>query len=505
MKSTIINSFLSWYFKNRLPQVEFSLLNPAETQYNIFNDLIFKGSRTEFGRIHNFKNISTVEDFQKNVPLQDYESLKPYIKRMLNGEQHLLWPSEITWFAKSSGTTSDKSKFIPVSFEALEDCQFKGGRDALTFYCTKNTNTKVFQGKGLLIGGSHEINPLSENMYCGDLSAVIMNNLPFWVNLLSTPKPEIALMANWEEKLEKIAWATIDEDVTSISGVPTWTLLLFKRLLEITGKKSMLDVWPNLELYIHGGVNFAPYREQFKNYIPSPNMHYIETYNASEGFFGIQESPGSEGMLLMVDYGIFYEFIPMEEFESENPKTITLGEVEIGKNYAVVISTNAGLWRYKIGDTIKFTSVKPYRIHISGRVKHFINAFGEELIVDNSDHAIAEASKQTNAKVTDYTAGPIYIEGNEKGGHEWIIEFDALPADINLFTEILDKTLQSLNSDYEAKRHKDMALKLPVVHVAPKGTFYEWLKSKGKLGGQHKIPRLSNDRKYLEEIMKFVK
>ncbi|NUM31022.1 MAG: GH3 auxin-responsive promoter family protein [Bacteroidetes bacterium] len=473
-------------------------------QYDIFNELIFKGSRTEFGKIHNFYEIHSVEDYQKNVPLQDYESLKPFIKRMLNGEQHLLWPSEITWFAKSSGTTSDKSKYIPVSFEALEDCQFKGGRDALTFYCSSNPNTKVFQGKGLMIGGSHEINPLSENMYCGDLSAVIMNNLPFWVNILSTPKPEIALMANWEEKLEKIARATINEDVTSISGVPTWTLLLFKRLLEITGKNTMLDIWPNLELYIHGGVNFAPYREQFKSYIPSPNMHYLETYNASEGFFGIQETPGNEGMLLMVDYGILYEFIPLNELKNENPKALLLDEVETDVNYALVISTNAGLWRYLIGDTIKFLSTNPYKFVITGRTKLYINTFGEELMIENAEAAITMACAETNSVIREFTAGPVFLKENEPGGHEWLIEFEKHPENIDLFAFKLDNHLKSLNSDYEAKRTGNMAISFPRIRTCKQGVFYNWLKEKGKLGGQNKVPRLSNDRKIIEEIYQFL-
>ncbi|MCC6722525.1 MAG: GH3 auxin-responsive promoter family protein [Bacteroidia bacterium] len=504
MKSTIINSFLAWYFKSRLPQVEFSLKNPAETQYNIFNDLIYKGSRTEFGRLHDFINIHSVEDFQSKVPLQNYDSLKPYIKRMLNGEQFLLWPSEITWFAKSSGTTTDKSKFIPVSFEALEDCQYKGGRDVLTFYCSKFQNTKIFEGKSLMIGGSHEINPLSENMYYGDLSAVMMNNLPFWVNLISTPTQEIALMANWEEKLEKIARHTLNEDVTSISGVPTWTLLLFKRLLEITGKSSMLDVWPNLELYIHGGVNFAPYREQFKNLIPSESMNYIETYNASEGFFGIQESPRSEGMLLMVDYGIFYEFIPLGELEKENPKALLLDEIEVGVNYALAITTNAGLWRYLIGDTVKFIDNNPYKFIITGRTKLFINTFGEELMIENAEAAITMACVETNSEVREFTAGPIYFKDDEPGGHEWIIEFYKHPENIDIFAQKLDTHLKNLNSDYEAKRTGNMAIAFPRIRTCKEGVFYNWLKEKGKLGGQNKVPRLSNDRKIIEEIYKYL-
>ena len=504
MKSALLNSFLAWYFKKRMPQVEYALLNPAEIQHQLFRQLIFKGCKTEFGQLHGFNDIYTVEDYQNNVPIQDYETLKPYIKRILKGEQKLLWPSDIHWFAKSSGTTSDKSKFIPVSFEALEECQFKGGRDILTLYCDSYPNAKIFQGKGLLIGGSHEVNPLSENMYWGDLSAVMMNNLPFWVNLLSTPKPEIALMANWEEKLELMAQALTTEDVTSISGVPTWTLLLFKRLLEITGKKTMLDVWPNLELYMHGGVNFGPYREQFQYYIPSDKMHYMETYNASEGFFGIQEKPGSDGMLLMVDYGVFYEFIPMTELGKDHPKAITLDQVEIDVNYAVVISTNAGLWRYLIGDTIKFIDTCPYRFNITGRTKLFINTFGEELMIENAEAAITMACAETGSVIRDFTAAPIYLKENEPGGHEWLIEFDKHPECIDNFTDKLDRHLKNLNSDYEAKRTGNIAITLPKVMACKEGVFYNWLKAKGKLGGQNKVPRLSNDRKIIEELYQFL-
>ncbi len=504
MKSTIVNSFMAWYFKKRMPQVDYALRNPAETQYNTFRDLVYKGSKTEFGRRYGFNNIYNIEEYQSRVPLQDYESLKPYIFRILQGEQRLLWPTEIHWFAKSSGTTSDKSKFIPVSFEALEECQFRGGRDILTLYCETFPEAKIFQGKSLLIGGSHEINPLSENMYCGDLSAVIMNNLPFWVNLLSTPKPEIALLADWEQKLERMAQATKFEDVTSISGVPTWTLLLFKRLLEITGKNSMNEVWPNLELYMHGGVNFKPYREQFNHYIPNDKMHYMETYNASEGFFGIQEKPGSEGMLLMVDYGVFYEFIPMSEFGSDSAKPLTLDEVQTGVNYAIIITTNAGLWRYILGDTVKFVSTRPYRFLITGRTKLFINTFGEELMIENAEAAITLACVETGSVIRDFTAAPIYLKEDEPGGHEWLIEFDKHPENLNHFAQKLDSHLKNLNSDYEAKRTGNMAIGLPRVRACKEGVFYNWLKEKGKLGGQNKVPRLSNDRKIIEELYQYL-
>lgn len=487
-----------------MPQVEYALLNPEETQVNTFRDLIYKGSKTEFGKTHGFSNIFTIADYQNQVPLQDYESLKPYINRLLKGEQYLLWPNEIQWFAKSSGTTSDKSKFIPVSFEAMEECQFRGGRDILTLYCDAMPESKIFTGKGLLVGGSHEINPLSENIYYGDLSAVIMNNLPFWVNLLSTPKPEIALMADWEKKLEKMAQATKYEDVTSISGVPTWTLLLFKRLLELTGKSNMHEVWPNLELYMHGGVNFAPYRSQFEQYIPDGKMNYIETYNASEGFFGIQEKPNSEGMLLMVDYGVFYEFIPMSEYGKDNPLTLTLDEVVTGVNYALVITTNAGLWRYVIGDTIKFIDTKPYKFVITGRTKLYINTFGEELMIENAEAAITMAAAETGSIIRDFTAAPIYLSEKHAGGHEWIIEFEHSPDDLDVFTELLDKHLKNLNSDYEAKRTGDMAIAMPKVRACKEGVFYNWLKMRGKLGGQNKVPRLSNDRKIIEELYRFL-
>lgn len=487
-----------------MPQVEFALLNPAETQYNLFFELLFKGSKTEYGKKFGFGDISTIEEFQKRVPINDYESLKPYIFRILNGEQRLLWPTEINWFAKSSGTTSDKSKFIPVSFESLEECQFRGGRDILTLYCNAHPNAKIFQGKGLLIGGSHEVNPMSENIYWGDLSAVIMNNLPFWVNLLSTPKPEIALMANWEEKLECMAQATKFEDVTSISGVPTWTLILFKRLLELTGKSNMLEVWPNLELYMHGGVNFNPYREQFKQFIPSSNMHYMETYNASEGFFGIQEKPGEDGMLLMVDYGVFYEFIPMSEFGKDNPKVLILDEVETGVNYALIITTNSGLWRYMIGDTIRFASTKPYRFHITGRTKLYINTFGEELMIENAEAAVTLACAATGAIMRDFTAAPIYIKEGEPGGHEWLIEFETTPENMDNFAIQLDNHLKNLNSDYEAKRTGSMAIGMPKVKACKEGAFYNWLKDKGKLGGQNKVPRLCNDRQIIEEIYPYL-
>jgi hypothetical protein len=500
----IFNSIVSWYFKKRIEEVQRAIDNPVDTQQTVFKDLIEHGAYTEFGKAYGFKSIKNFDDFRNRVPIHDYEDLKPYINKMMNGEQNVLWPSEIKWFAKSSGTTSDKSKFIPVSFEALEKCQFRGGRDMLTFYCHNNPDTRIFEGKGLILGGSHQVNPANKSSYCGDLSAVLMNNLPFWVNLIRTPKSKIALLDDWEIKLEQMAQATVKENVTSISGVPTWAMVLLDRLMEIKGADTMLDIWPNLELYMHGGVSFDPYRLEFQKRIPKKNMHYMESYNASEGFFGIQSQSNQNGMLLMLDYGVYYEFLPVCNLDDENPKTLTLDEVEEGVNYALIISTNAGLWRYMIGDTIEFTSKKPFTFRITGRTKLFINTFGEELMINNAEKAIAQASKLTNSLVRDYTAGPIYFQQGKNAGHEWLLEFDKEPDDLRHFQEILDQTLKNVNSDYEAKRHGDLALHPPQIIVCDQGTFHTWLKTKNKLGGQHKVPRLSNDRGILEEILEII-
>jgi hypothetical protein len=501
---TIVNSFLNWIMKKRMHQIDLFLKYPNEVQEEWLETLINSAEVTEWGKKYDYRSIDTVEQFKERVPLQNYDSLMPYIDRMLKGEQNILWPSEIKWFAKSSGTTSERSKFIPVSEESLEECHFKGGKDMLAIYCNNRPDAKMFTGKSLVLGGSHQINQLSPDSFYGDLSAVIIKNLPVWAEIMRTPDMSIALMDNYEEKIEKMARATIDVNVTNIAGVPTWTIVLAKRVLELTGKNNLMEVWPNLELYVHGAVNFEPYKDQFASLIPNPSMYYLETYNASEGFFGIQDQSIEKDLLLMLDYGIYYEFIPMEYFDEENPKTLSLSEVEINKNYAIVISTNAGLWRYVIGDTVKFTSLDPYRIKITGRTKHFINAFGEEVIIDNAEKALTKACLETNATVRDYTACPIYFKGNDVGGHEWIIEFEKQPSELSLFSSILDQTLREVNSDYDAKRFKDMALKPPTVHNAPDGTFYNWLKQKGKLGGQHKVPRLANERKYVEEILEMM-
>ncbi|MFM6953568.1 MAG: GH3 auxin-responsive promoter family protein [Sphingobacteriaceae bacterium] len=501
---TLVNSFFTWIMKKRIHQIELFMKYPHEVQDEWLHSLLDTAKNTEWGKRYGYADIKTADEFKNRVPIQTYDTLKPFIERMLAGEQSVLWPSEIKWFAKSSGTTNDRSKFIPVSEESLEECHYKGGKDLLSIYCNNRPESKIFTGKCLVLGGSSQVNQLNTDASYGDLSAVLIKNLPIWAEFYRTPDQSITLLENFEEKIEKMAQATLDVNVTNISGVPTWNVVLAKRILELSGKSNLLEVWPNLELYFHGAVNFTPYREQFKQLIPSDQMYYLETYNASEGFFGIQDLPNSEELLLMLDYGIYYEFLPMEHLEEEQPKTLSLNEVELNKNYALIISTNAGLWRYQIGDTIKFTSLSPYRIQITGRTKHFINAFGEELIIDNAEKALAKACTETASAIKEYTACPIYFKGNEAGAHEWIIEFEKAPEELARFTEILDQNLRALNSDYDAKRYKDLALAMPKIHQAPSGTFYKWMKNRGKLGGQHKVPRLANERKYMEEILKLL-
>lgn len=498
----IINSIVYWLNVKRLHQIELFKNYPFNVQQDSLFRLVQKAADTEWGVKYNYGNISEISEFQKNVPLQTYEDLKPFVDRLREGERNVLWPGEIKWFAKSSGTTSDKSKFIPVSKESLEDCHFRAGKDVLAIYTSSYPNTKIFSGKGLTLGGSHRINNYSNQSYYGDLSAILIENLPFWVDLIRTPKQEIVLLEKWEEKLQKITEATIKENVTNFAGVPSWNLVLLNHILNYTGKSNLLEVWPNLELFIHGGVSFTPYREQYQKLIPSENMHYLETYNASEGFFGIQDDPHRDDMLLMLDYGIFYEFIPIEQLSNSNPEVLTIDQVELNRQYAMVITTNSGLWRYIIGDTIVFTSLSPHRIKISGRTKHFINAFGEELIIDNAERALKIACEKTEASIKEYTAGPVYMGSDANGAHEWLIEFEKEPESLDYFTTLLDNALCSLNSDYEAKRYKNITLRMPIVRSLKKGVFYEWMKEKGKLGGQNKVPRLSNNRQYIEELMK---
>lgn len=481
-------------------RIEQWINNPIDAQREVLQDLVTHGQYTEFGRKFGFKELFNIRKFKERIPIQEYEDLKPYIDGLMKSEENLLWNTPVNWFAKSSGTTSDKSKFIPITQESLEDCHFQAAKDVLTLYYNFNTESDLLTGKGLVIGGSHQISKINEEIQFGDLSAVLLQNTPMWANWIRTPELAIALMDEWEGKIEMLAQSTIQEDVTSLSGVPTWTMILIKRILEITGKSTLREVWPNLELYIHGGVSFLPYRDQFQKMI-GEGCHYLEMYNASEGFFAAQDNPEEDGMLLFLNHGIFYEFMPIEEYGKPQPKTIGLREVEMGKNYALVISTNGGLWRYLVGDTVQFTSTWPFRIKVSGRIKQYINAFGEELISDNTDKAIAIASRKTGLIVNDYTAAPVYFGDNQKGAHEWLIEFENPPESTEQFAYELDCALKSVNSDYEAKRYKDIALTLPKVQSLQKGVFRNWLLSKNKLGGQHKIPRLSNDRKYVDEIL----
>ena len=502
----LLNSILTWVMKKRIHQMELFMKYPHEVQDELLKKLLLSGRSTEFGNKYGFSDLQSLKQFQERVPVHSYEDIFPYIDRLMRGEQNILWPSEIKWFSKSSGTTNARSKFIPVSQEALEECHYKGGKDLLSIYVNNYPETKLFNGKGLAVGGSHQSNEYdaTASSYYGDVSAVLMQNLPHWAQFIRTPSLETALMGNWEEKIEKLARETAHEDVTNLSGVPTWTVLLIQKIVELEKKNNILEVWPNLEVFFHGAVSFKPYRGLFKSLIPSDKMNYLETYNASEGFFGIQDQKNSEELLLMLDYGIYYEFILSDEIGNSNPRSISLSEVELHKNYAMVITTNAGLWRYNIGDTIRFTSLSPYRIKISGRTKHFINVFGEEVIVENAEAAISHACEATGAVIDNFTVGPIFLEENKKGGHEWIIEFKKKPASLSEFRNLLDARLRQVNSDYDAKRVHDLALIAPTIHSVNEGTFYNWMKKRGKLGGQNKVPRLSSSREYVDDILQMV-
>lgn len=484
--------------RKRMHQIDLFRRYPHDVQEEWLQKLIENAKKTNFGKEHRFEEIKNYEQFKLAVPIRKYEDLETKINTIRKGEQNVLWPSETKWFAKSSGTSGNKSKYIPVTQESLIDCHFKGGKDMLSIYCDLFPDTKIFNGKSLILGGSHEPS-LSDEIKDGDLSAIIVDNLPLWVNIHRTPSKDITLMNDFEVKIEKMASISSKENVTNISGVPSWMLILFQRILDKTGAKHIHEVWPNLELYMHGGVSFKPYKEQFDSLLPK-GVHYLETYNASEGFFGIQDQKKSKEMLLMLDYGIFYEFIPMDALDQE--EAIPIWEVKKSVNYAVVISTNAGLWRYLIGDTVCFSSIEPYRIKITGRTSQFLNAFGEELIMDNVEKALVVACEKTNSSVKEYSVAPIFIEGKNKGGHEWIIEFNDAPEKIDFFGHTLDEALKTINSDYEAKRFKDLALEAPTIHQAKSGLFYQWMKQEGKLGRQFKVPRLSHDREYLKSLLK---
>ncbi len=495
-----------WFLKRRLDRIQGFMQNPVEAQQNTFSELIETARYTEWGLRYNYSQIRTTQEFREQVPVSTYEDLYPYIERVLKGEPNVLWPTPVEWFSKSSGTTNARSKYVPVTPESLEDCHYMGGKDMMTLLVANRPDTQVFEGKGLSIGGTIHENPFNPITQVGDVSAVIMQNLPAWGEFMRTPPLEVALLDNWEEKLAKMAEICSQENVTSILGVPTWTIVLLDRIMEQKGAKSMLDVWPDFEVFVHGAVAFHPYRDLFtKKYFPSNQVTYLETYNASEGFIGLQDDLSRPGqMLLMLDYGIFYEFMPMEEVGKPHPRTLMLDEVELDTNYALIMSTNAGLWRYVIGDTIKFTTKYPFRIKVSGRTKHFINAFGEELIVENAETAITEACEKTGALVSDFTAAPVYMGDGTRGRHEWIIEFSQEPSDLEAFFATLDSTLRRVNSDYDAKRFQDIALLQPLVHCVPPGTFYSWMGRRQKLGGQNKVPRLSNERTYVESILEMV-
>lgn len=489
-------------FVSRQKEIERYDKEAEALQMEVLHYLMSNAKHTEYGRKYSFGAVGSYSDYASHVPVNTYEELKGYIDRMRHGECDLLWKGSVKWYAKSSGTTNDKSKFIPVSHDGLQHVHYAGGKDAVALYLRNNPDSRLFDGKSLILGGSHSPNYGVADSLVGDLSAILIENINPLANLVRVPKKATALLSDFEIKRDRIARETINKNVTNISGVPSWMLSVLTRVMELTGKKHLEEVWPNLEVFFHGGVAFTPYRKQYEQLITSPNMHYMETYNASEGFFGLQDDPADKSMLLMIDYGVFYEFIPMDEFDKDNPTVVPLWGVETNKNYAMLISTSCGLWRYVIGDTVSFTSINPYKFVITGRTKHFINAFGEELIVDNAEKGLAYACEQTGAEVLEYTAAPVFMDDNAKCRHQWLIEFSKEPADLDKFTELLDKKLQEINSDYEAKRYKNITLQHLEIVKARKDLFNDWLKSKGKLGGQHKVPRLSNSRKHIDELLK---
>lgn len=498
------NSIFSWLMKKRIHQIDLFRKYPVEVQTELLRKMCANASYTEFGTKHDFVSVNNLKNFQERVPLQTYSDVRPYVERLMAGEKSLLWPTESKWFAKSSGTTSARSKFIPMTRESLEGCHQKGGKDLLALYYENIPNPKLYNHKHIIVGGSAKTIPLSVDAYSGDLSAIMMKNLPWWAEIRRTPSREVALMDQWEEKIDRMAAETAKENVGMIAGVPSWTMVMAQKILEITGAKDLREVWPNLECFWHGGVSFEPYREEFKKLIPGGGMNYVETYNASEGFFGIQDDFSKDELLLMLDYGIFYEFIPMSEYDGVNSKkVIAIEDVETDVNYALVISTNGGLWRYIVGDTVIFTSTSPYRFKVSGRTKSYINAFGEELIVENAERAVAEACRMTDAQIREFTAAPVFMKGVDKGGHEWMFEFVREPVNMTAFSAHLDQALQRINSDYAAKRSSDMAMDFPICHKMEPGFFDAWLKSINKLGGQNKVPRLSNDRTIVEQLLQF--
>ena len=501
MPIPLVNSIASWFLKKRFHQIELFLKYPNEVQNELLLNLLDIAKDTEFGKQYDFASIKNYKTFSERVPIKNYEGWQDCIERSRRGESNIFWPSPIKWFAKSSGTTRAKSKFIPVSTESLEDCHYAASKDLLCMYLNNNEDSQLFTGKSLRLGGSKELYKENGTAF-GDLSAILIDNMPFWAEFSSTPSSKVSLMSDWEYKMQAIVDETINENVTSLAGVPSWMLVLLNNVLETTDKTNLHDIWPNLEVYFHGGVSFTPYKDQYKKILPKNNFRYYEIYNASEGFFAIQDQNNSSELLLMLDYGIFYEFIPMHIYGTSEEKAIPLSDVKLHQNYAVIITTNAGLWRYKIGDTVRFTSLNPYRIRISGRTKHHINVFGEELIIENAEEALKKVCKRTKAEIVDFTAAPIFMEGKEKGAHEWLIEFKTPPKDIHYFNELFDNALKALNSDYEAKRYNNITLNKPKINIARNQLFHDWLKQNNKLGGQHKVPRLSNTRDYLDDLLK---
>jgi len=497
MPIPIFNSVASFFLKRRISQIELFKDYPIEVQQEVLRKLVVYSIDTEIGKKFEFKTIRHYNDFKERVPIVAYEDIYKDIERNRKGEQNIFWRTSIKWFAKSSGTTNAKSKFIPISFESLDDCHYKAGKDMLSLYFNNNINSELLLGKCLRLGGSKDIYE-NNNSYYGDLSAIMIDNLPFWAELSSTPSSKVSLISEWEKKVQAIINESINQNVTSFAGVPSWMLSLLQQVIQQTGKDNILEIWKNSEVYFHGGVSFDPYRNLYKNLFPSKDFKYFEIFNASEGFFAIQDQNNSSELLLMLDYGIFYEFIPTSKSEQD---IISLADVKLNVNYAMVITTNSGLWRYKIGDTIKFTCLNPFRIMVTGRTKHFINVFGEELVVENAEKALSMTCELTKCEISNYTVGPIFMGSKTKGSHEWLIEFEKKPDDINKFMEILDLNLQRLNSDYEAKRYKSSTLEIPKIKVARKNLFYDWLASKNKLGGQNKIPRLSNSREYIDELI----
>lgn len=495
----LVNKVMKVLMSTRIRQIENFIKYPLETQERVLFTNLSHAFSTEYGKLYGFDEIDSYQKFQSQIPLVKYEDFEPFIEKARKGQSDVSWEGKIKWFAKSSGTTNAKSKFIPISEHSLEDCHYAAGKMMFAIYLNNHPDTEIFKNKNLRLGGSSELYQKYDTLF-GDLSAILIDNLPLYAELRNTPNREISLMSEWETKMKAISSAVIQEDIGCLTGVPSWMLVLLNEILDLTGKEKLDEVWPMLEVFFHGGISFKPYEENYRA-LTDKKLNFYEIYNASEGFFAIQDQSDSKEMLLLLDNGIFYEFIPMEEFDSDSPKTITLENVEIGKNYALIITTNGGLWRYIIGDTVKFTSKNPFRIIVSGRTKHYINAFGEELIIENAEEALRRACEQTHAIVKDFTAAPVFMEGKEKGGHEWLIEFERKPENLNQFSEFLDQSLQELNSDYEAKRYKNITLNPLKLNVARENLFFDWLKSKGKLGGQNKVPRLANTREFLDELL----